>query len=143
MDFDALLNYEDECFQDGFARGQQQGVTQGHTEGRELGIHTGYQKFLSMGVLQARIKHWQELLAEDQIGEKQRPAIEALAKAIDTPTLENTLEGVEEFDRRVKLAKNKCRVLASSTETPPVDAHEQKIMYQRGADDAGAIEDMY
>lgn len=130
MDLDAVLNYEEECFQDGFERGKTAGVKQGHIEGRELGIQTGYQKFLSMGVLQARIAHWQ---AEGVAN------LDGLAETVATPTLENTLAGVEDFDRRLRLAKNKCRAIASATSSPAVHAHEQKIMYQQGNE----MEDMF
>lgn len=139
MDFDELLNFEQQCYDQGYKEGLKKGKIQGHTEGRELGVQTGFQRYLSMGILQARSQIWHR----ESESEQEKTAVKNLQSMVATPELTNDPQVVEDIDRRIRLAKNKCRTLAASRQSPKVEVYEQRIMYRRDADDTTAIEDMY
>lgn len=129
-----LINYERECFKRGYEEGYAKGVKQGHTEGRELGIQTGFLRYLPMGILQARVDHWEK---ED------RKEIAGLRALVATPLLTNDPNVVEDVDHRLKLAKNKCRQQAQSRNAPAPQVYNHKIAYQKPLNGTANIEDIY
>lgn len=129
-----LIYYERECFKKGYEEGFKKGIKQGHTEGRELGIQTGFLRYLPMGVLQARVNCWEK---------ENKDELSRCRDVVATPNLTNDPKVVEELDQRLKRAKFMCRQLARARNTPEVNAHDQKITYQKSLNGTANIEDMY
>lgn len=136
--FDDLFGLEDKYFDEGYQQGFHDGLQQSHTEARLFGIEKGYEKFIEMGRLQARVRAWMkqldkaksasenfESLKDVAAADRTAKHVELLLALVDPATLsmENSDEAVAEFDDRVKRAHAKCKVIAKLLDEP--EAHDE------------------
>lgn len=133
--FSEILNYEQECRRDGYNEGLVKGRADGIVEGRTAGLETGFERYRALGVLQGRVAAWRN----DNLPEKQQKAVDSLATLVSPPTIDNEQNTFTDFERRIKLAKNKSRIIAMANKSPAVNAEEMQVRTQR--DDA-AIEEI-
>ena len=144
--FDAILNLEDQYYQEGFQAGVEDGSRAGLIEGRIFGLEKGFEKFLEMGKLNGRARVWgarmqkgkglsgQRLDAGDEeskTGEvKSLKYNERLGKHVRTLyalseleslSTQNTEDAVSEFDDRFKRAVAKVKVIESIVDEGHID----------------------
>ena len=125
--FDDLFSLEDRYYDEGYQQGFQDGLQQSQTQARLFGIEKGFEKFLEMGKIEARVMIWSEELEkaeqtpgvslnQDKIALNARikKHMEVLHALVDPQTLsvENTDDAVSDFDDRLKRAQAKCRIVA-------------------------------
>ncbi|KAH3660169.1 hypothetical protein OGAPHI_007374 [Ogataea philodendri] len=58
IDFDSVLNLESQYYHEGFLEGQLEGAKQQFVEGKQLGIQTGFQRFLVIGYYKKLVALW-------------------------------------------------------------------------------------
>ncbi|KAG5987807.1 hypothetical protein E4U43_004930 [Claviceps pusilla] len=133
--FDSVLHLEHNFYQQGYAQGLADGAQAGRTEGRQFGMRTGFEKFLESGRLASRAIIWANRMPSGQ-----REAAGAADAAADTATCllpplprnarldknvrmlyalvepetlstENSDEGVQDFDDRLKRAQGKAKIV--------------------------------
>ncbi|KAK2593900.1 hypothetical protein QQS21_008420 [Conoideocrella luteorostrata] len=130
--FDHVLNLEESFYQRGYTQGLADGTKAGRIEGRQFGMQKGFDKFLESGRLASRAVVWANRMAPtpDQAATPngagktctlpQLPSNARLDKNIkmlyalvepDTLSTENTDEGVQDFDDRMKRAQGKAKVV--------------------------------
>ncbi|GME74001.1 unnamed protein product [Ambrosiozyma monospora] len=56
FDLDKLINLEEQYYEDGYKEGQLEGIRKQFQEGKELGIQTGFQRFIIIGQLRVLVK---------------------------------------------------------------------------------------
>lgn len=108
--FDPLLNLEEQYYDEGYEEGKKDGKHAGYLEGKQFGLQTGYQRFLSIGILQARVDIWKEKLQDNEKVQKHLNQLETVVKNIP---MSNKEEDVEDFEKRLKKAKAKSKVISS------------------------------
>jgi hypothetical protein len=155
--FEDVLNLEDRFYQDGYEKGQEDGVKAGRIEGRSLGLEKGYQKFLESGRLHGKAIVWANRLSGLQQATKSHPYAEhgtarqtlpdlpsnpRLEKNVttlfaltepDSLSTENTDEAVSDYDDRLKRAEGKARVIEKM-----VGEEHRRDETQKNASPAGA-----
>lgn len=131
---DSVLDFEKECYDNGYEEGFQAGKKQGHLEGRELGIQTGFQRYRSLGIMQGRISVW-----KTQDDEKLLSQLKQVEQYAQFPSFENDPKVADKINLNIKMAKTKLRMLAANSKSPPVELHDDKLVFQR---DEASIEDL-
>ncbi|KAG6115115.1 hypothetical protein E4U13_002984 [Claviceps humidiphila] len=138
--FDSILNLEQTFYQQGYTQGLADGAQAGRTEGRQFGMQTGFEKFLESGRLASRAIIWANRMPPEVTASKQEHDARDTATATATPpcslpplprnarlhknvkmlyalvepetlSTENSDEGVQDFDDRVKRAQGKAKVV--------------------------------
>ncbi|GMG39896.1 unnamed protein product [Ambrosiozyma monospora] len=56
FDLNKLINLEDQYYEEGYKEGQLEGIRKQFQEGKELGIQTGFQRFIIIGQLRMLVK---------------------------------------------------------------------------------------
>ena len=119
--FDQLLNFEEQYYDEGYQQGYKDGLQQSKQEAKLFGIEKGFEKFITMGKLQARARLWAFRLASHP--EKALPPLPHSARVekhlvvllalIDplTLSLANTDDAVADFDDRLKRAQAKEKII--------------------------------
>ncbi|PRT56557.1 hypothetical protein B9G98_04177 [Wickerhamiella sorbophila] len=131
---DSVLDFEKECYDSGFEEGAEAGKKQGHLEGRELGIQTGFQRYRSLGIMQGRISIWKA-----QKDDKLQSQLKQVEQYSQCPSFENDPKVADKISLNIKMVKTKLRLLAANTQSPPVELHDDKLVFQKN--DA-SIEDL-
>ncbi|KAG6068489.1 hypothetical protein E4U32_000643 [Claviceps aff. humidiphila group G2b] len=138
--FDSILNLEQTFYQQGYTQGLADGAQAGRTEGRQFGMQTGFEKFLESGRLASRAIIWANRMPPGVTASEQEHDARDAATATATPpcslpplprnarlhknvkmlyalvepgtlSTENSDEGVQDFDDRVKRAQGKAKVV--------------------------------
>lgn len=127
--FDSLLSLEDQYYDEGYREGHRDGLQQSELEARLFGIEKGFEKFVTMGKLQARAKIWAARLpqkkdkGDDAKGVRSLPLLAAnprlekhtstLLDLVDPTTLSiaNTDDDVGDFDERLRRAQAKIKII--------------------------------
>jgi fructose-1-phosphate kinase PfkB-like protein len=123
--FDPLLNLEEQYYDEGYEEGKRDGKHAGFLEGKQFGLQTGYQRFLSIGVLQGRLDIWKDNLKEN---EKVQRHLNQFETVIDNVPMSNSEADVEEFEKRLKKAKAKTKVICSvGKDNIPVKVYDDQI----------------
>lgn len=125
--FPEVLDFEEECRREGYYEGLVKGEVDGLIEGRTAGLQTGFERYLPLGVLQGRVAAWRL----NKLSEKQEKAVESLATLASPPVIDNEGSTFSDFERRIKLAKNKARMIATATQSPAVNATELQVRMQK------------
>lgn len=117
---------------EGHQEGQKDGEKAGFIEGRQFGIQTGFQRFLTLGILQGRTEIW-----KDQVQERADSAVkhERLAKNVDQMkealcniSMTNNDVDVETLEKTLKYGKVKSKLIISSLKDPyALNLHDDKL----------------
>jgi hypothetical protein len=83
----------------------------GFLEGKQFGIQTGFQRFVSIGILQGRLQVWQEKL--DMTNPKIQKHVQQMKSFLDDLPISNSDDNVEQVEKMLKRAKAKAKVLSS------------------------------
>ncbi|KAG5925603.1 hypothetical protein E4U42_004127 [Claviceps africana] len=130
--FDSVLNLEHTFYQQGYAQGLADGAQAGRTEGRQFGMRTGFEKFLESGRLASRAIVWANRMPAGSGSDADTAAcllpptprnarldknVRVLYALVEPGTLstENSDEGVQDFDDRVKRARGKFKIVERMT----------------------------
>ncbi|QPH05467.1 hypothetical protein C2857_003267 [Epichloe festucae Fl1] len=143
--FDDILNLEQNFYQRGYSQGLADGAKAGRLEGRQFGMQKGFEKFLESGRLASRAIIWANRIPRIPAATGSSPdgasAVEAAEAAKtcslpqlprnarldknvkmlyalvepDTLSTENSDEGVQDFDDRVKRAQGKAKIVERMT----------------------------
>ncbi|KAG7750984.1 hypothetical protein KL912_000117 [Ogataea haglerorum] len=128
IDFDSLLNLENQYYQEGFLEGQLEGSKQQFLEGKQIGIQTGFQRLLVLGQYKALVAIWidqtqQKIDAGAITDDKGKPrqfskllqSLTELQMLIDTlfengrAQVTNNDSDVEKYENVLKRARAKMR----------------------------------
>lgn len=125
--FDTLLSLESQYHAEGRSLGLSDGATSGRIEGRVFGLEKAYEKFLELGTLGGRAAVWDARLPGSSAGlevgkedaglapltgasERLTKHVRRLVELTDMNDVsrENSEEGVQDFDDRLREAKGKA-----------------------------------
>lgn len=118
MNWDEIVQFEQECYQEGFEQGTAEAQQHLSQAGYSSGMKIGFEKFLPVGILQGRVEGWR------RAPRCPAKAVSTLSELVEPGSLENSPDEVEKVDRRKRVAINKAKVLASRTMSTPVNLHE-------------------
>lgn len=138
--FDNLWSLEDGFYKEGYELGIRDGSRQSRISARLFGIEKGYEKFITMGYLQAKARIWTARLGpaeshETKTSVSKPPSLPVLGrnarleKHLDTLwalvdpstlSLENSDDAVAEFDDRLKRAQAKEKIIERLIGADPV-----------------------
>lgn len=158
--FDSLFSLEDEYYNEGYQEGHRDGLQQSELEARLFGIEKGFEKFVTMGKLQARAKIWAARLFRADTADVKATSISCLSSLSANPRLEkhinnllelvdpatlsvaNTDDDVGDFDERLRRAQAKVKVLErmigeEDPESNDKDILQSKTMGNKNMEDFG------
>ena len=117
IDFDDILNPEDEYYQQGYKEGQEQSARQQLHEGKQFGYQTGYQRFLIVGYIQQLVDDWERSGAGDKYDNwtQLQMHISLLRDLIGGIKTSNEDDDVAVYESNLKKARNKLRVIVGMT----------------------------
>lgn len=119
---DLSLSLEQEFSQKGYAEGLKDGKQAGLSEGKHYGIQTAFQRYMAVGILQARCDLWQNSIAnpkDDGSGEKPIKSekiekhLAQLKSCVQDVPMTNSDSDVEVVTKGMAKAKAKAKVIAS------------------------------
>lgn len=145
--FDNVLNLEEQHYKEGYKEGVLDGKRAGYLEGRHYGLQTGFQRFMSIGIMQGRLDVWKNTISNSDQADSDRAArnakhIAQLESVLDPETLPmtNEDEDVDEFEKRLKRAKAKAKVVATiAKDTSTIRIYDDTIPLKNTEE---VIEDM-
>ena len=129
MDWDSVLNVEENLFQAGYEEGYAEAKEQNLREGKQFGLQTGYQRFLVLGMVRGYVQELQRYCdAMDNAARTEQPAetpaaaqaaakrralraqVEQLRVVVweDVP-MDNTDASVAQLERTLQRARNRLR----------------------------------
>ncbi|KAM0715324.1 hypothetical protein Q7P37_008822 [Cladosporium fusiforme] len=126
--FDSLLSLEEQYHAEGRTAGLAEGAASGRIEGRVFGLEKSFEKFIELGHLSGRSAVWNARLPDSssglEVGKEEdarlaplKGASERLTRHVgrlveltdqDDVSRENSEEGVQDFDDRLREAKAKA-----------------------------------
>lgn len=115
FDIDEVLNLEEEQYHLGFKEGQEQATKEQYLEGKQYGYQTGFQRFLIVGYIQGLVGEWLDNLDNYSSSKSLQSHINQLNDLIADIPLTNGDEEVEKYEKNIKKARNKLRVIANIT----------------------------
>lgn len=118
LQFDNLLNLEDQYYQEGLELGIADGTKAGRIEGRLFGIEKGFEKFFVMGEMNGRASY---LLRQSHLSPSSSTAEEEEEQGIDSAS--SPLEIIDE-KLNVLLKRFEDKVQTGATTNPRVRAKE-------------------
>lgn len=112
VNLDDVLNLEEEFYSKGYQEGQEKTASEQFLEGKVYGLQTGFQRFLVVGYIKGLVDEWEKLPEKAvQLHLKQ------LRSYVDDMSVSNDDKAVEQYEKKVLLARNKVRVIANITKT--------------------------
>lgn len=128
IDIDNVLNLEEEQYELGFKEGQIQGTKDQYLEGKEYGYQTGFQRFLIIGYIQELMKFWLSHIDQYNNSSSLRNHLNNLEDIMAQISITNGDKEVEDYEKNIKKARNKLRVIASITkETWKIDSLDNLV----------------
>ena len=115
LDIDEVLNLEEEQYSLGYKEGQEQATKEQYLEGKQYGYQTGFQRFLIVGIVKGLAQDWFDNLDKYGSTKSLRNHINQLHDLISDIPLNNGDEEVEKYEKNIKKARNKLRVIANIT----------------------------
>ncbi|EER35964.1 conserved hypothetical protein [Candida tropicalis MYA-3404] len=115
FDIDEVLNLEEEQYNLGFKEGQEHSTKEQYLEGKQYGYQTGFQRFLIVGYIQGLVGEWLDNLDNYNASKSLQGHINQLSELITDIPLTNGDEEVEKYEKNIKKARNKLRVIANIT----------------------------
>lgn len=119
MDLDDLLSLEEQYYQDGYEYGKSEILKETYISGKMLGIQTGYQKLVQLGMVFAYLetllenseKKCDDLTEEKCNGNKNAKKVKGKLnkedfKVIETEALNNEEDSIEKLEKLTKKCKN-------------------------------------
>ncbi|OWB59908.1 hypothetical protein B5S31_g338 [[Candida] boidinii] len=170
FNLDSVLNLEEKYYEDGFKEGQLAGKKNLLKEGKELGIQTGFQRFLLLGQFNSLVNKWlltveehintdghetsKDIKGKERNWVKLKSQIESVRRLIhsiienDTVTLSNSSADVVLFENVLKQSRAKIRTLSSTMGDYNLYLQAEKLSEEVGktiptAPLTGAEEDMW
>lgn len=122
--FHNVLQFEQECQNAGYQEGVADGTVKGFLEGRELGLQTGFQRYLTLGFIQGRVTVWENTILP---GTKEKQQIERLRDLVMTADVRNIDSVVSDVDLRIRKGKVNAKAIASATKTLPITFPEIRM----------------
>ncbi|CCF58036.1 hypothetical protein KAFR_0D03880 [Kazachstania africana CBS 2517] len=108
MDFDELLNLEEQYYQEGFKEGQEQNLENNFLEGKQFGLQVGFQRFVLLGHMLGLCDFLESLNMASTNLTKNIATIRELIEGID---MSNDEEEVENLEKTIVKLKNKFRTI--------------------------------
>lgn len=115
LDIDEVLNLEEEQYSLGYKEGQEQATKEQYLEGKQYGYQTGFQRFLIVGIVKGLAQDWFDNLDKYGSTKSLQNHINQLHDLISDIPLSNGDEEVEKYEKNIKKARNKLRVIANIT----------------------------
>lgn len=116
IDIDNVLNLEEEQYELGYKEGQAQGTKDQYLEGKEYGYQTGFQRFLIVGFILEFVKFWLSNIDQYNTSSSSlRNHLDNLKSILANTSTTNDDKEVEEYEKNIKKARNKLRVIATIT----------------------------
>ncbi|KAH3678163.1 hypothetical protein WICPIJ_008921 [Wickerhamomyces pijperi] len=111
MDFDDVLNLEEQFYQDGFAYGQAQSALTSFKEGKEYGLQTAFQKYLLVGQIQGLFDILE--LTHIELSTQAANNIKQIKEFLTQITYDNDYGNVINTEKIITKIRNKMRVLVN------------------------------
>lgn len=108
MDFDNLLNLEEQYYQEGFREGQNENITQNFLEGKQYGLQVGFQRFILLGQMEGLCNVIESYGLQNPVLVKNIQTIRTLMKDVK---MNNDDESVVEYEKVLVKLKNKFRTV--------------------------------
>ncbi|CAI4049400.1 hypothetical protein SKDZ_14G0690 [Saccharomyces kudriavzevii ZP591] len=108
MDFDNLLNLEEQYYQEGFREGQNENITQNFLEGKQYGLQVGFQRFILLGQMEGLCNVIESYGLQNPVLVKNIQTIRTLMKDVK---MNNDDESVVEYEKILVKLKNKFRTV--------------------------------
>ncbi|RCK58850.1 hypothetical protein Cantr_09151 [Candida viswanathii] len=115
LDLDDVLNLEEEQYNLGFKEGQEQATKEQYLEGKQYGYQTGFQRFLIVGYMKGLVEYWLENIDNYGSSKSLQNHLNQLQDLLSDIPLSNGDEEVEKYEKNIKKARNKLRVVANIT----------------------------
>lgn len=107
MDFDDVLNLEEQFYQQGIAEGKRDVSRQQYNEGKQYGYQTSFQRFVILGYYQGIV----ESIVQRDTTKKLEPVCLDISHALERLPKSNTDADIESFGKTCKSLGNKMRRL--------------------------------
>ncbi|CAM9019516.1 unnamed protein product [Wickerhamomyces anomalus] len=110
MDFDEVLNLEEQFYKEGFEEGQAESTKKSFLEGKEYGLQAAFQKYVFVGQVQGIV----DLLVEGFGGElsgQAKSQLDQIVVLIDSIKTDNDYGNVVESEKIITKIRNKVRIL--------------------------------
>lgn len=132
MDFDSLLDLEDQFYSASYSNALREGEAHTARDGKQFGIQTGFQRFIMIGALKKANELLLEVARQNVTTKKDTPdrakyekyekSLSAIQKTIeqfyitsngpsDLIQVSNTPEDVELFEKNIKLIRSKIKAV--------------------------------
>lgn len=137
MEWESVLDYEEQCYEEGFAKGTARAEEHFNDAGYYSGIKIGFEKFLALGIMQGRVESW------SHEGSMDPEKISAFEQQTEVQNYNNTPEDVERLDRQRKLATNRVKLAAIKTKTPRLNLHDDITAVVKSSAEKHTDSDMF
>lgn len=149
---DLLLEPEQQYYEEGFREGQAQSTVQPFHEGKQLGVQTGFQRFLILGALRKLVKFLQEDIDAKRDGDmivingrhkdyrRTSKQLDQLANVLDCffeedrLIVKNTDQEVADYSKLLKQGRAKARSLCVSLGYPTLYRRVEETCRQVSGD---------
>ncbi|KAK9466793.1 hypothetical protein V1512DRAFT_192213, partial [Lipomyces arxii] len=119
--FDDVLSLEESFYNEGYNNGIKDGEKAGTSEGKQFGLETGFQRFLTLGIVQGRCEIWNKQ-------SKQSRQLQVLTEMIAAVDVSNTEHAVDEFSKTIKTVRNRVKVVQRLMKDPvTVDLEDDAV----------------
>ncbi|QHS75668.1 ribosome biosynthesis protein LTO1 [Saccharomyces paradoxus] len=136
MDFDNLLNLEEQYYQEGFQEGQNENIKQSFLEGKQYGLQVGFQRFTLLGQMQGLCDVIESYELHSPILEKNIHTIRTLMKGLK---MNNDDESVMAFEKLLVKLKNKFRTILITLQRLIKDEKKSAVTFEIFEDVSRAI----
>ncbi|CAI4035864.1 hypothetical protein SMKI_14G0730 [Saccharomyces mikatae IFO 1815] len=136
MDFDELLNLEEQYYQEGFCEGQNENIKQSFLEGKQYGLQVGFQRFVLLGQMEGMCDVIESYGLHNPILEKNIQTIRTSMKGIK---MNNDDESVVEFEKKFVKLKNKFRTILITLQRLNKDKKDGVLTFEAFEDVSRAI----
>ena len=123
MDFDEVLNLEEQFYQEGFEEGRLANLAHNYLEGKQYGLQIGFQRFILIGLIEG----FCNVIRAEQVSPSIEKLVSSIPELVDEIGLGNDELSVQVYERNIVKLKNKFRLLllalnkqlkSRSTESP-------------------------
>lgn len=112
-EFDKVLDLEHDSYMAGFQEGQAHASREQTIEGKIYGYQTGFQRTLIIGYIQGLIDVWMSNLPKYESNKSFVNHLSATQSILDSVRYTNDDAAVEQFELKMRKARNKLRLMAN------------------------------
>lgn len=122
MDFDEVLNLEEQFYQEGYQEGREANLRDNYLEGKQYGLQVGFQRYALLG----QIRGICEVLESRTTDAALQKNVDAVKRIIDSVPTDNDDTNVAAYERSMVRLRNKFRLVLTLLRKQSQDARRSK-----------------